>query len=90
MEGIAGDVMAGVGGHPDFAGAATRSATGLSVIAMPTVRGGQKTLVKQLRAPASTTRSDIDVVVTELGIADLRGLDDHERAAAVRAVWEPK
>jgi acyl-CoA hydrolase len=66
VEGFGGDVIAGVGGHPDFAGAATRSATGLSVVALPTVRGGRPTLV---------------------GTADLRGLDDRERAAALRAIW---
>jgi acyl-CoA hydrolase len=87
VEGFGGDVIAGVGGHPDFAGAATRSATGLSVVALPTVRGGRPTLVERLGAAASTTRSDVDVVVTELGTADLRGLDDRERAAALRAIW---
>jgi acyl-CoA hydrolase len=87
VEGFAGDVVAGVGGHPDFAGAAVRSLTGLSVVALPTVRGGRRTLVERLAAPASTSRSDVDVVVTELGIADLRGLDDRERAASLRTIW---
>jgi acyl-CoA hydrolase len=87
VEGFAGDVIAGVGGHPDFAGAAVRSADGLSVVALPTVRGGRRTLVERLGAPTSTTRSDVDVVVTELGVADLRGLDDGERRRALRAVW---
>lgn len=87
VEGFAGDVIAGVGGHPDYAGAAVRGRDGLSVVALPTVRGGRKTLVKRLSAPASTTRSDVDVVVTELGTADLRGLSDAERARALAAVW---
>jgi acyl-CoA hydrolase len=71
VEGFAGDVIAGVGGHPDFAGAAVRGLQGVSVVALPT----------------STTRSDVDVVVTELGAADLRGLSDRERTGALRAVW---
>jgi acyl-CoA hydrolase len=87
VEGFAGDVIAGVGGHPDFAGAAVRSREGLSVVALPTVRGGRRTLVERLSAPASTTRSDVDVVVTELGTADLRGLSDAERSRALRTVW---
>jgi acyl-CoA hydrolase len=87
VEGFGGDVVAGVGGHPDFAGAAVRSLAGLSVVALPTVRGGRRTLVERLGAPVSTSRSDVDVVVTEFGVADLRGLDDRERAAALRAVW---
>lgn len=87
VEGFAGDVVAGVGGHPDFAGAAARSLSGLSIVALPTVRGGRRTLVERLAAPASTTRSDVDVVVTELGVADLRGLDDSERTAVLQAIW---
>jgi acyl-CoA hydrolase len=87
VEGFAGDVIAGVGGHPDFAGAAVRGLQGISVVALPTVRGGRRTLVEQLGAPTSTTRSDVDVVVTELGAADLRGLSDRERTGALRAVW---
>jgi acyl-CoA hydrolase len=43
--------------------------------------------VERLGAPASTSRSDVDVVVTELGVADLRGLDDRERKAALQAIW---
>jgi acyl-CoA hydrolase len=88
VEGFAGDVVAGVGGHADFAGAAVRSLAGLSVVALPTVRGGRRTLVERLGAPTSTSRSDVDVVVTEFGVADLRGLDDRERTAALRAVWD--
>jgi acyl-CoA hydrolase len=87
VEGFAGDVIAGVGGHPDYAGAAVRGLEGLSVVALPTVRGGRPTLVERLSAPVSTTRSDVDVVVTEHGAADLRGLADHERTAALRGIW---
>lgn len=87
VEGFAGDVIAGVGGHPDYAGAAVRSRDGLSVVALPTVRGGRTTLVDRLSVPSSTTRSDVDMVVTEFGTADLRGLSDGERTRALRTVW---
>ena len=87
VEGFASDVVAGVGGHPDFAGAAVRSLAGLSVVAVPTIRGGRRTLVERLAAPASTSRSDVDVVVTEMGVADLRGLDDRERSVSLSAIW---
>lgn len=88
VQGVGDDVMAGVGGHPDFAVGASRSHTGLSVVALPTVRGGQPTLVEQLSAPTSTARSDVDVVVTELGVADLRALDDRQRRRALTALWD--
>jgi acyl-CoA hydrolase len=45
-------------------------------------------LVERLSAPVTTPRSDVDVVVTEHGAADLRGLDDRERERALRALWE--
>jgi acyl-CoA hydrolase len=37
----------------------------------------------------STPRTDVDIVVTEHGVADLRGLDDMARAAAILAVADP-
>jgi acyl-CoA hydrolase len=82
-----GSTVGGVGGQPDFAAAAARSRTGISVVALLSQRGGESTLVEQLSAPASTARHDVDVVVTERGAADLRGLDDHERRHALTHLW---
>ena len=84
----AGDrLVSGIGGHPDFALAGHVSVGGLSVIAVPTSRAGRSTLVERLAGPTSTTRTDVDLVVTELGVADLRGLDDTERRAALLTIW---
>jgi acyl-CoA hydrolase len=88
VEGFGKTVVAGVGGHPDFAVAGSRAPGGLSIVALPTLRGRYRTLVKDLSVPASTARSDIDVVVTEHGIADLRGLDDAERRQALVVLWD--
>jgi acyl-CoA hydrolase len=88
VEGFGKSVVAGVGGHPDFAVAGSRAPGGLSIVALPTLRGRHRTLVKDLSVPASTARCDIDVVVTEHGIADLRGLDDAERRQALVALWD--
>jgi acyl-CoA hydrolase len=88
VEGFGPNVVAGVGGHPDFAAAGSRARDGLSIAALPTLRGRHRTLVRDLAAPASTARCDIDVVVTEFGVADLRGLDDAERGEALMAVWD--
>lgn len=87
VERIGHDVIAGVGGHADFAMAGARSVRGASVIALPSHRNGRPTLVESLTVPTSTSRSDVDVVVTEHGTADLRGLDDTERAVALRTLW---
>jgi acyl-CoA hydrolase len=87
VEVVGGDAVAGIGGHADYALAASRSA-GLSVIALPTERGGRPTLVERLSAPTSTARSDVDVVVTELGTVDLRGLSDRQRSDEILAAWD--
>jgi hypothetical protein len=87
VESAGGSAIAGIGGHPDYAAGAVRSATGLSVLLVPTVRGGHPTLVERLAVPASTAAHDIEVIVTELGSVDLRGLDRGERRAAIAGVF---
>lgn len=79
--------VAGIGGHTDYASAASRSASGLSVIALPSTRRGQSTLVSRLAIPVSTPRSVVDIVATEHGTADLRGLADDERVRALRPLF---
>jgi hypothetical protein len=88
VEAVGGSVVAGVGGQPDYAYGAASSTEGLSVVALPTMRGvHHPTLVERLAAPASTPGHDVDVVVTELGVADLRGLDRGERRRAIARLW---
>lgn len=87
VEGLPGAAVGGIGGHPDYATAASRSPDGVSVVALPATHRGRPTLVERLSAPVSTPAHDVDVLVTEHGAADLRGLDRAERAAAVRALW---
>ncbi len=83
-------VVAGVGGHPDFAAAAARSRAGLSIIALRSrTRHGDSTVVERVDV-TSTARCDVDVVVTEHGVADLRGVDDAERACRIGAVAAPE
>lgn len=84
-----GGRVAGIGGHADYASAASRAAKGLSVIALPSQRRGQSTLVNHLTMPTSTPRSVVDLVVTEHGKADLRGLSDAERSDALRPLFPP-
>jgi len=83
----AGGLVSGIGGHADYAAAASRSANGVSVIALPSHRHGQPTLVDRLAIPVSTPRSVVDIVVTEHGKADLRGLSDDEREKAISALF---
>ena len=89
VETVDGRIVSGAGGHPDFAAGASRSPGGFSVVALPSTAGERSTIVA---APerVSTPRSDVDVVVTEHGIADLRGLDDRERAERIIGVAAPE
>jgi acyl-CoA hydrolase len=87
VERVGDQPVGGIGGHADFAFAASRSQHGLSVIALASTHRSGSTMVQQLSAPVTTSRADVDVIVTEHGVADLRGLDDRERAAALRPLW---
>lgn len=89
VEALPGAAVGGIGGHPDYAAAASRSPGGLSVVALPTAAHGRPGLVDRLSGPVSTPGHDVDVLVTEHGVADLRGLDRRERAGAIRRLWPP-
>jgi acyl-CoA hydrolase len=87
VEGLRGSAVGGIGGHADYATAATRSPGGLSIVAVPSRHRGHSTLVARLSSPVSTPGHDIDVLVTESGAVDLRGLDRSERARAITGLW---
>lgn len=85
--------ISGVGGSMDYVEAATMSAGGLSIIALPstTEDGKLSKIVARLAAgaPVTTPRFAIDVVVTEYGVAQLRGKDLFARAEALIAIAHP-
>lgn len=87
-EGSASALVGGIGGHADYAAAGTRSRSGLSVVAVAARHRGRPTLVRELSRPVTTAAHDVDVVVTERGSVELRGLDRAERAAALLDLWE--
>ena len=84
--------LGGTGGQVDFVRAGGRSPGGHSIIALPaTAKGGDVSRVTaSLSGPATTARSDVDVVVTEFGAAELRGQTLAERARRLVAVAHPK
>jgi acyl-CoA hydrolase len=86
VERVRGRTIAGVGGHGDFSAGASRSVGGLSIVALrSTDPSGAPTIVPEVEV-VSTQRSDIDIVVTEHGAADLRGIGDVERARRLRTI----
>ena len=90
VERVGGRTIAAVGGHSDFCSAASRSIGGLSIIAVRSrTAKGASTIVATVDQ-VSTQRSDVDVVVTEHGIAEVRGIGDAERAQRIIAVAAPE
>jgi Acetyl-CoA hydrolase/transferase C-terminal domain len=87
VEGTAQALVGGIGGHPDYAAAGARSRHGLSIVAVASTHAGRSTLVDRLSRPVTTASHDVDVVITEHGSADLRGLDRDERVAAISPLW---
>lgn len=89
VEGGPGRPISGPGGHPDFCAGASRSRGGLSIIALPSTFGAGRTAIVDRCQVVTAPRFDVDVVVTEHGIADLRGADARERAERIVAVAAP-
>lgn len=88
-EAAGGRYVGAVGGQVDFGRGALASG-GRSVIALPSrTRAGRPTIVPALSGPVTTPRSDADLVVTEHGVASLRGLDLARRARALIGIAHP-
>jgi acyl-CoA hydrolase len=57
------------------------------LVAVSRAHRGRSTLVRTLSRPVSTPSQDVDVMVTERGAVDLRGLTRDERTAAILDLW---
>jgi len=87
-----GRQISGTGGLTDFLRGARLSEGGVPVLALPaTARGGAISRIVPRLPPGavSVTRADVGVVITEHGVADLRGRTLDERAEALIAVAGP-
>lgn len=85
--------FSGVGGQVDFVRGATMSNGGRSIMAMPSsAKGGTiSKIVPKLTdySAVTTTRNDVNYVVTEYGIAQLKGRTMRERARALISIAHP-
>ena len=92
-ESVEGRQITGIGGQFDFVLAASRAEGGRSIIALPSTgrSGAVSRIVARLGAGArvTTPRYLTDVVVTEFGVADLRGKTDAGRATALCRIAHP-
>ena len=89
LETAAGRYVGGVGGAADFLRGAARSPGGVPVIALPSTAGAASRIVASLSGPASLPRADAGVIVTEYGVADLRGLSLAQRRERMLAIAHP-
>jgi len=88
----AGRYLGAVGGQADFVRGAQLSPGGRAIIALPaaTPDGRHSKIVPALAGtPVTTARADVDMVVTEYGMADLRGCSLSERARRLTAIAHP-
>lgn len=89
-ETAAGRYVGAVGGATDFLRGAARSDGGVPLIALPSTAGAASRIVARLSGPASQSRADAGVIVTEYGIADLRGLTLSQRRERMLAIAHPE
>ena len=77
-ESIGSKQFSGTGGQVDFVRGAAMSKGGKSIIALPSTA-----------AKGTTSRNDVDYIVTEYGIAHLKGKSLRERAKALIEIAHP-
>lgn len=90
-ETVGGRHVGAVGGQVDFVRAAMAAPEGRSIITLPSSAKGASRIVARLNDGVVTTaRSDADLVITEHGVAELRGCSLPERARRLIAIAAPE
>ncbi|MBV8603263.1 MAG: acetyl-CoA hydrolase/transferase family protein [Pelomonas sp.] len=83
----------GTGGQVDFVRAANRSRGGKAIIVLPsTAKGDSISRIVPTLTPGThqtTSKNDINVVVSEYGVAQLRGKSAHQRAQELINIAHP-
>lgn len=80
-----------LGGQGDFQRSAMRTPEGHGIIALPATAAGGKAsrIVPRVTTTVTTPRGDADLVITEFGVAELRGRTLEERARAMIEIAHP-
>jgi acyl-CoA hydrolase len=89
---VAGRYVGAVGGQVGFLRAARKARSGLAILALAATNsdGSTSRIVPAVSGPVTTAQSDVDLVITEFGAADLRGTSYPERAERLIAVAAPQ
>jgi len=92
-ESLGGSPYSGTGGQSDFVRAANRSKGGKSFIVLPsTAKNDSISRIVPTLADGthiSTSKNDINYVVTEFGVAQLRGKSNRQRAEELISIAHP-
>jgi 4-hydroxybutyrate CoA-transferase len=90
---LSGIQFSGVGGQVDFVRGTNNSKGGRAIIALPaTASGGKISRICATLAPGqavTTSRYDVDYIVTEYGVAHLKGKTNRDRANALISIAAP-
>lgn len=89
---IGGNMYSGVGGQMDFIRGASLSHGGKAIIALPSItKKGESRIVPYLKQGAGvvTTRSHVQYIITEYGIADLYGKSLKQRLTSLVKIAHP-
>lgn len=84
-----GSYVGAIGGQVDYVRGGAASAHGRSILVLPAMVKSRSTIVPRLTTPVTTARSDVDTVVTEHGVAHLRGRPLAERARLLAEIADP-
>jgi acyl-CoA hydrolase len=86
----AGSYLGAIGGSLDFIRGAHLSKGGLPIIALPSSARSKSRIVARLSGPVTIPRSDAGLIVTEFGVADLRGLTVKQRVRKMLDIAAPQ
>ena len=93
-EWVGGRQVSGTGGSVDFMRAATFSRGGRSIIALAsTAKGGARSRIVRKFAegtPVTALRTDVDTIITEHGVAELKGQSLQARRERLIAIAAPQ
>lgn len=90
-ESVAGKQISGTGGSVDFMRAAKASRGGRSIVAMTaTARGGSVSRIVRRVELVTALRTDVDLVVTEFGVAALKHASSRERVERLIEIADPR
>ena len=89
-EAARGRYIGSVGGAIDFLRGAARSRGGQPIVMLPATAGPTSRIVARLNGPVSTPRSDAGLIVTEHGVADLRGKTLEQRTRLMIEIAAPE